>query len=346
MSSHTSPVNGAIWVLLLSGILGFRVGMLGFPDWQVAVETAQVVAGLVSLSARQHFLHLSHAVVDGAAPDPRGGARLRRQRDHALAGRQRRAGHVDVSGAGAVRVRAEPGRASLNRRRRADFLHTLRRVRRRLSPFPARHRTHLWRDRPFDRRAHRGVARRGLVSHGRILPRHRAVHSSGAWLVDRRDRRACRAFGLPPAARRASPGAAVVSCGLWCHARQPDDPIRPLAGHRRRDDAAVSQRFLGVHQAVGRSSRRRQYLAQRRAPERRVASRRLGVDRVVFRRHHGGRPPAAANHCREFAAGACDDPALVDSTGSAAGAPSRPDARPISQLRRDDLRRAAHRAAR
>jgi hypothetical protein len=41
-------VNGAIWVLILSGILGFRVGMLGFPDWQVAVETAQVVAGLVS----------------------------------------------------------------------------------------------------------------------------------------------------------------------------------------------------------------------------------------------------------------------------------------------------------
>jgi hypothetical protein len=41
-------VNGAIWVLLLSGILGFRVGMLGFPDWQVAVETAQVLAGLVT----------------------------------------------------------------------------------------------------------------------------------------------------------------------------------------------------------------------------------------------------------------------------------------------------------
>jgi hypothetical protein len=41
-------VYGAIWVLILSGILGFRVGMIGFPDWQVAVETAQVVAGLVT----------------------------------------------------------------------------------------------------------------------------------------------------------------------------------------------------------------------------------------------------------------------------------------------------------
>jgi hypothetical protein len=42
------PLNGAIWVLILSGILGFRVGMIGFPDWQVAVETAQVTAGLVT----------------------------------------------------------------------------------------------------------------------------------------------------------------------------------------------------------------------------------------------------------------------------------------------------------
>src|SRR5688572_28013263 len=41
-------MNGAIWVLLLSGVLGFRLGMLGFPDWQVAVETAQVVAGIVT----------------------------------------------------------------------------------------------------------------------------------------------------------------------------------------------------------------------------------------------------------------------------------------------------------
>ena len=40
-------MRGAFWVLLLSGTLGFRVGMLGFPDWQVAVETAQVVGGLV-----------------------------------------------------------------------------------------------------------------------------------------------------------------------------------------------------------------------------------------------------------------------------------------------------------
>jgi hypothetical protein len=37
----------ARWVLIISGLLGFRVGMVGFPEWQVAVETSQVVAGLV-----------------------------------------------------------------------------------------------------------------------------------------------------------------------------------------------------------------------------------------------------------------------------------------------------------
>jgi hypothetical protein len=31
----------------MSGLLGFRVGSVGFPDWQVAVETSQVLAGLV-----------------------------------------------------------------------------------------------------------------------------------------------------------------------------------------------------------------------------------------------------------------------------------------------------------
>src|SRR5262245_1298881 len=34
-------------VLAASGIGGFHAGMVTFPDWQVAVETAQVVAGLV-----------------------------------------------------------------------------------------------------------------------------------------------------------------------------------------------------------------------------------------------------------------------------------------------------------
>lgn len=40
-------MNRSRWVLLIGGLLGFRIGMTGFPDWQVAVETAQVVAGLV-----------------------------------------------------------------------------------------------------------------------------------------------------------------------------------------------------------------------------------------------------------------------------------------------------------
>ena len=52
-------MNGALWVLLLSGILGVRVGLLGFPDWQVAVETAQAVAGLVHYP-RDNIFYIYH----------------------------------------------------------------------------------------------------------------------------------------------------------------------------------------------------------------------------------------------------------------------------------------------
>jgi hypothetical protein len=42
-----APQYRWLWVLAVSGVLGFRVGIVGFPSWQVAVETAQVTAGLV-----------------------------------------------------------------------------------------------------------------------------------------------------------------------------------------------------------------------------------------------------------------------------------------------------------
>lgn len=45
------PRYKATWVLILSGALGFRVGIVAFPTWQVAVETAQVVARLVEYPA-------------------------------------------------------------------------------------------------------------------------------------------------------------------------------------------------------------------------------------------------------------------------------------------------------
>jgi hypothetical protein len=70
---------GALWVLLLSGLLGFRVGMTGFPDWQVAVETAQVVAGLVPYPPDNIFYYLSHAAMDRPAPAACGRASSRRQ---------------------------------------------------------------------------------------------------------------------------------------------------------------------------------------------------------------------------------------------------------------------------
>jgi hypothetical protein len=41
------PRFGPLWVLGLSGALGFTLGAMKFPTWHVAVETAQVVAGIV-----------------------------------------------------------------------------------------------------------------------------------------------------------------------------------------------------------------------------------------------------------------------------------------------------------
>ena len=43
-----APQRRALWVLVVSGLLGFRVGVVGFPSWHVSVETAQVLAGLVT----------------------------------------------------------------------------------------------------------------------------------------------------------------------------------------------------------------------------------------------------------------------------------------------------------
>jgi hypothetical protein len=43
-----NPRTSAAWLVLLSsGIAGFWIGTVAFPEWQVAVETAQVVAGVV-----------------------------------------------------------------------------------------------------------------------------------------------------------------------------------------------------------------------------------------------------------------------------------------------------------
>ena len=46
-----SPGHAPLWVLGVSGLLGFWFGFVGYPTWQVAVEPAQVVAGLVSYPA-------------------------------------------------------------------------------------------------------------------------------------------------------------------------------------------------------------------------------------------------------------------------------------------------------
>ncbi len=142
-----------------------------------------------SLPARQHLLHLSHAVVDGDASDPRRRPGRGRERGHAVARCQRHAGNADVSGARNVRLRTEPRCASCSRGRGADLLHSLCRVRRHLSALSTGHRTHLRRHRTLDRRARGRASRRRLVSHRRAAARHRALHSSLARIVDGCDRR-------------------------------------------------------------------------------------------------------------------------------------------------------------
>ena len=44
-----------IWILTVSGSLGFFIGISRFPTWQVAVEAAQVVAGIVQYPADNPF---------------------------------------------------------------------------------------------------------------------------------------------------------------------------------------------------------------------------------------------------------------------------------------------------
>jgi hypothetical protein len=45
--SESAPRAGAFVTLAVSGAVGYYVGARGFPEWQVPVETAQVIAGIV-----------------------------------------------------------------------------------------------------------------------------------------------------------------------------------------------------------------------------------------------------------------------------------------------------------
>ena len=45
--SQRTPAFQALAVLVISGLIGFRIGLVGFPTWHICLETAQVVAGLV-----------------------------------------------------------------------------------------------------------------------------------------------------------------------------------------------------------------------------------------------------------------------------------------------------------
>ena len=53
--SRSSPSPAALVALLASGALGFHLGYARFPDWQVPVESAQVLAGLVTYPEETPF---------------------------------------------------------------------------------------------------------------------------------------------------------------------------------------------------------------------------------------------------------------------------------------------------
>jgi hypothetical protein len=49
------PAFKPVAVLVVSGLIGFRIGLVGFPTWHICLETAQVVAGLVRYPADNPF---------------------------------------------------------------------------------------------------------------------------------------------------------------------------------------------------------------------------------------------------------------------------------------------------
>jgi hypothetical protein len=53
--SQRHPAFKALAVLAVSGLIGFRIGLVGFPTWHICLETAQVVAGLVRYPAGNPF---------------------------------------------------------------------------------------------------------------------------------------------------------------------------------------------------------------------------------------------------------------------------------------------------
>ena len=53
--NQPTPALKALAVLAVSGLIGFRIGMVGFPTWHICLETAQVVAGLVRYPADNPF---------------------------------------------------------------------------------------------------------------------------------------------------------------------------------------------------------------------------------------------------------------------------------------------------
>ena len=204
--------------------------MIGFPDWQVAVETAQVVGGLVPYPPDNVF-YIYHTRLWTVL--------------HQLLALGLRAGVSEitlsliVSGVqgmltfqalAVVRLRAEPGRPSRGRRRSAHLSSRAPPNTAPSTPVPAGHAAHVRRGRacrracsPCDCSAPAGIVPAHSCSGCRLASIRRSARgpalSSGL-----RCFRTCAdlraSFGRP----------AMVSGGVQRHGRQPDDSVQSRTG--------------------------------------------------------------------------------------------------------------------
>ena len=151
-------------VLVVSGALGFHVGAGAFADWQVAVETAQVVAGLVDYPAGNPFyvyhtklwtiLHQVLAVALAAGLSERTLSVL-------VSGLL---GMVSFQALSLIAYAISRDVLHCGRCVRADLLQPRRGSRRDLSDLAGRHHAHLRHHRPVARSARRRLSRLRLVS--------------------------------------------------------------------------------------------------------------------------------------------------------------------------------------
>ena len=208
------PAYRPFWVLAISGVLGFRVGMIGFPTWQIAVESAQVVAGLVQYPPDNPF-YIYHTklwslVIQVCALLLRAGV-SEITLSLALSGLL---GMISFQALSMV-IYAIGGSASLAIG--GAFVVFLSRITDHGVVYPVfllGHSSHVRSDRAVAVRSRDRAARRRLLPNRRISPRRGARRARVGWHLGRRGSGARVRVGFPEASRRVSTGDEILPRGL------------------------------------------------------------------------------------------------------------------------------------